>query len=209
MRTSWVCPGPMPRPRLRAMPAHEPTDAPEPMHRHGSVFLRPAERDDVPLFVRWLSDARTTRTLALRSPLSIAMEEGWFARLLERHGSEIWHFVICRVADGRPVGALDLHEIDLVNGSAGVGIVIGDPADTNQGYGSDALRALIAFGFGELRLERIWLDVYAFNERARHVYERVGFVHEGTFRKGLYRDGRYHDVHRMAILREEWAASGT
>ena len=176
------------------------------MLAHGSVHLRPAEREDLPLFVRWLGDARTTRTLAIRSPLSLALEEGWFERLLDRHGRDHWHFVICRTVDGRPVGAMDLHEIDYVNGSAGLGIMIGDPADTNQGYGSDALRALIAFGFGELRLERIWLDVYDFNARARHVYERVGFVEEGVLRHALYRDGAFHDDHRMAILRDEWAA---
>ena len=177
------------------------------MLAHGSVHLRPAEREDLPLFVRWLGDARTTQTLAIRSPLSLALEEGWFERLLEHHGRDHWHFVICRTADGRPVGAMDLHEIDHVNGSAGLGIMIGDPADTNQGYGSDALRALIAFGFGQLRLERIWLDVYDFNARARHVYERVGFVEEGILRHALFRDGAFHDDHRMAILREEWAAS--
>ena len=184
----------------------EPRDGYEPMLAHGSVLLRPAEREDLPLFVRWLGDARTTRTLAIRSPLSLALEEGWFERLLDRHGRDHWHFVICRTVDGRPVGAMDLHEVDHVNGSAGLGIMIGDPADTNQGYGSDALRALIAFGFGELRLERIWLDVYDFNARARHVYERVGFVEEGVLRHALYRDGAFHDDHRMAILREEWAA---
>ena len=176
------------------------------MIAYGSVFLRPAEREDVPLFVRWLSDVRTTRTLALRSPLSLALEEGWFARLLERHGNDLWHFVICSADDLRPVGALDLHEVSLVDGSAGLGIVIGDPADTNQGFGSDALRALLGFGFGQLRLERIWLDVYDYNERARRVYERVGFAHEGTLRHALFREGRFHDVHRMSILRDEGAA---
>jgi len=182
-------------------------DRPEPMIESGSVFLRPAEREDLPLFVRWLADARTTRTLAIRSPLGLALEEGWFERLLGQHGREMWHFVICRKADSRPVGALDLHDIQLVNGSASLGILIGDPADTNQGYGSDGLRALLGFGFGELRLERIWLDVYDYNERARRVYERVGFVHEGTLRHALWRDGAFRDVHRMAILREEWAAT--
>jgi len=192
------------------MPAPQPPDPsgdrPQPMIASGSVFLRPAERSDLPLFVRWLTDARTTRTLALRSPLSLALEEGWFERLLEQHGRDVWHFVICRTADGRPLGGIDLHDIQLVNGSASLGIAIGDPADTNQGYGSDALRALLGFGFGELRLERIWLDVYDYNERARRVYERVGFVLEGTLRHALWRDGAFRDVLRMAILREEWAA---
>ncbi len=41
------------------------------------------------------------------------------------------------------------------------------------------LRALLGFGFGMVRLERIWLDVYDMNPGARRVYERVGFVHEG------------------------------
>jgi RimJ/RimL family protein N-acetyltransferase len=173
------------------------------------VHLRPAEREDLPLFVRWLSDARTTQYLALRSPLSQALEERWFEDLLDHHGRDRWHFVICRIEDGRPVGSLDLHLLDLRDGSAGVGIVIGDPADTGQGYGSDALTALLDFGFSELRLERLWLDVYDFNERGRHVYERLGFVHEATFRHGVFQGGRYADVHRMGILRDEWSARQT
>ena len=180
-------------------------DAPLPMLRGRLVYLRPAERSDIPLFVQWLSDARTTRNLALRSPLSVALEERWFDDLLEHHGRDQWHFVVCLLADGRPVGSLDLHEIDLTSGGGGLGIQVGDPADRSKGYGGDALRVLIDFAFDQLRLERVWLDVYATNPDARRLYERVGFVHEATFRHGVYRGGRYEDVDRLAILRAEWA----
>jgi RimJ/RimL family protein N-acetyltransferase len=171
------------------------------------VFLRPGERADIPLFVRWLSDARTAEHLAIRSPIGQAMEERWFEDMLDHHGRDRWFFVIARLEDDRPVGSIDLNVLDLTNGSAGVGIMIGDPADTSQGYGSDAIRALLGFGFGELRLERIWLDVYDDNARARHVYEKLGFIQEATFRRGLFRHGRYIDVHRMAMLRDEWSAA--
>ena len=177
------------------------------MLSHGSVYLRPAERDDLPRFVQWLSDARTSRTLALISPLSQALEERWFDQLLEQQGRDRWHFVICLLADDRALGAIELFDYDPRNGSAGLGIVIGAPDDTGHGHGSDALRALIDFGFGELRLERIWLDVYDDNERAHRVYRRVGFVHEGTLRHAAYRAGAHHDVHRMAILRDDWSAA--
>jgi RimJ/RimL family protein N-acetyltransferase len=180
-------------------------DMPERILRGRLVYLRPAERDDIPFFVRWLSDARTTGFLALRSPIGLAMEERWFEELLDHHGRDRWFFVICRLEDDRPVGSLDLHEIGPTSGGAGLGIVIGDPADTSQGYGSDALRVLLDFGFGELRLERMWLEVFEFNERARHVYERLGFLHEATFRHAFFHGGRYVDLQRMAILREEWA----
>ena len=178
---------------------------PERILRGRLVYLRPAERDDIPFFVRWLSDARTTGFLALRSPIGLAMEERWFEELLDHHGRDRWFFVICRLEDDRPVGSLDLHEIGPTSGGAGLGIVIGDPADTSKGYGSDALRVLLDFGFGELRLERMWLEVFEFNERARHVYERLGFLHEATFRHAFFHGGRYLDLQRMAILREEWA----
>src|SRR4051812_238530 len=183
----------------------QPGGAPVPMHRGRLVYLRPAERTDVPTFVRWLSDERTTRNLALRSPIGLAMEERWFDDLLDHHGRDRWMFVMCRLADDRPVGSLDLHEVDATNGGAGLGIVVGDAADRSQGYGADAIGALLDFAFDELRLERVWLDVYAANADARRLYERIGFVHEATFRHGVYRAGRYDDVHRMAILRSEWA----
>lgn len=181
-------------------------DRPVPLIRGRLVYLRPAERRDIPLFVAWLSDARTTEHLALRSPIGQAMEEHWFEDQLEHHGRDRWFFVICRLVDDRPVGSIDLNDVDATNGGAGLGIAIGDPLDTSQGYGSDAMATLLDFGFGQLRLVRIWLDVYADNARARHVYERLGFVGEAVFRRALFRDGQYHDVHRMAILSEEWAA---
>ena len=83
-------------------------------------------------------------------------------------------------------------------------ISIGDPADTGHGYGTDAMRAIVGWAFDMLRLERIWLDVYAFNPRARVVYERLGFVHEGTSRHGAFRFGEYVDLDLMSILAGEW-----
>ena len=99
---------------------------------------------------------------------------------------------------------LDLHEVDYTNGGAGLGIQVGDPADRGQGYGGDALNVLVDFAFEQLRLERVWLDVYETNPDARRLYERVGFVHEATFRHGVFRAGGYEDVQRLAILRSEW-----
>ena len=57
-------------------------------HRHlirgERVYLRPAERNDIPLFVRWLNDAETASFLSMRAPMSIAAEEEWFEQLLGR-----------------------------------------------------------------------------------------------------------------------------
>ena len=182
-----------------------PADGRLPILRGERIYLRAGERTDIPTWVRWFNDRRTTRTLIFLGPMGTASEEGWFTQMLEHQGNDRWFFVISRLEDDRSVGSIDLHGVDYRNGSSSLGIVIGDPADTGHGYGSDALRTLLTFGFDQLRLERIELEVYDFNERARRMYERVGFVHEGTSRHALYSDGAFHDVHRMSVLREEWA----
>ena len=188
-----------------------PDEQPPPLHsapilRAERIYLRPAERTDLPLFVRWLADAETKRHLALRSPLSQAMEQKWFEQAVERQGRDQYHFVICLIGDGRPIGAADLRELNLEDGHAAFGIVIGEKDEWNRGYGTEALNAICDFGFGQLRLERIELDVYAPNMRAQRSYEKAGFRLEGTLRHGHFADGEFLDVLRMALLRDEWLA---
>jgi RimJ/RimL family protein N-acetyltransferase len=66
-------------------------------------------------------------------------------------------------------------------------------------------RAVVSYGFAELNLHRIELDVLATNARAIHLYERLGFRREGTLRDAQFRGGVYIDLVLMAILEREWA----
>ena len=189
------------------MPNGEPTSPPPmPALRGEKVFLRPAERDDLELFVRWFADAEMTRYLATNVPFSMAMEERWFDSMLEKQGKGSYHFVICLLADGRPIGTTGFQHVDQENGSAAFGIGIGEKGEWNRGYGTDALRTMCDFGFGQLRLERIELDVYEPNRSAQRSYEKAGFVTEGTLRHAHFAEGRHWDVLRMSLLREEWEA---
>lgn len=179
---------------------------PVPLIRGERVFLRPAEREDLPRFVRWLNDAENAQYLAIRSPLSLPLEEKWFETMLSAQGKSDYHFVICRRDDEMPIGTIGLHRIGWENGDAAVGIAIGERAFQDQGLGTDAMNALVDFAFGELRFERLELDVYAFNARAERSYLKVGFTREGTMREAHLHHGTHVDVHRMSILREEWDA---
>lgn len=180
------------------------TDTPSPVIRGRHVYLRPAERSDLATFVRWFADAEVARNLALRAPFSQAMEEGWFERTVAAQGTSDYHFVICLRADGRPIGTIGLHGLDWENGSAEFGIAIGEKAEWNKGFGTDALNAICDFGFGELRLERIQLHVYTGNDAARRSYEKAGFRMEGTLRHARFDRGEHRDVHLMSLLRDEW-----
>jgi RimJ/RimL family protein N-acetyltransferase len=169
------------------------------------VYLRPLEPEDAETVHRWYEDTRV-QTLMGDPPRSLAFRRQRYDAAAKEDGADVFRFMICRLDDDRPVGRVDLFEIDRQNGSAAFGITIGDPADWGQGMGSDAINALVDFAFGQLRLERVWLDTSHDNTRAQTTYERCGFVREGVLRHSWFQDGEWLDDIRMALLREEWLA---
>jgi RimJ/RimL family protein N-acetyltransferase len=169
------------------------------------VYLRPMEPEDVVLVHRWQQDADFRRLLG-DPPRSQAARRQAFEELLPEQGKSVYSFVICRLEDDRAVGRTDLFEIDLDAGSAAFGIGIGDAHDRGRGYGTDAVKALVDFAFGELRLERVWLGTDEENVAAQRAYERAGFTVEGRLRRAYVDRGRLIDEVRMSMLRAEWQA---
>jgi len=174
---------------------------------HGErVFLRPFERSDAEIYQRWRSDARPMVLAGYpdRAPLSLAQAEKRIEDATANVGRDEYLFAICLLSDERPIGETSLFQVDRLNGSAMLGIFIGEAAEWGKGYGTDAVNALVDFGFAELRLERIALNVWTENHRAIRAYQKAGFVHEGTLRHDRYEHGAYTDGHVMSMLRDEW-----
>jgi len=97
------------------------------------------------------------------------------------------------------VGEVVLNDWDEGNRSCGFRALIG-ATGRGRGLGTEATRLIVEHGLTTMGLHRISLEVYDFNPRARRVYEKVGFVHEGTGREALLFDGEWIDVHYMAII---------
>jgi len=173
--------------------------------RGDRLYLRPLDAEDLDRCLRWMNDPELTQYLGRKTPMSREMEKEWLAKQYEDEGST--NFAIVLNDGDRHIGNCGLDSADFMNGSASLGIFIGEPDARSQGYGTDAVRLLLAYGFGELNLHRIYLTVFSFNDRAQRAYEKAGFVTEGTRRQDYYRHGRYHDTHIMGILRSEWEAT--
>ena len=167
------------------------------------VFLRPFEKTDAAVYHRWRVDADVAELAGLPLPLSLGEVEH---RIAEKDAEGTHAFLICLLADERPIGEGLLFDVDRRNGSAQLGIFIGEKDEWGRGYGTDAVNALVDFGFASLRLERVWLEVWTENARALRAYQKAGFVHEGTLRHDRYEGGRFTDGHVMSIVRDEWLA---
>jgi RimJ/RimL family protein N-acetyltransferase len=166
------------------------------------VRLRAREPEDEPLLYRWFNDPEVTRHLTIRYPLSHSAERAFIERVSDV-GYNNASFGVETLSDSRLIGGIGLEHVSPENRSAELGIALGDKTYWNGGYGTDAMRVLCRFGFEQMNLHRIELDVYADNVRAIRVYEKVGFKHEGTRRQALYKYGAYHDVLLMGLLEGE------
>jgi RimJ/RimL family protein N-acetyltransferase len=182
-----------------------PTGKPNPLLRGERVYLRAIEPADAELVHRWYEHADTARLMG-EWPRSLARRRADAESAAAEAGRDWFAFIICLLADDRPVGRADVFAIDKHNGSAGFGLAIGEHAVRGTGLGTDAVNAIVDFCFGQLRLERVWLVTDSVNLRAQHVYEKAGFVHEGRLRRAFYQDGTFQDDIRMAMLRSEWEA---
>jgi RimJ/RimL family protein N-acetyltransferase len=167
--------------------------------------LRAVTGDDLQRFVEWFNDPEITRGLSRISPLNIEEERRWFEGSNEKDIFER-PLAIDALHNGVwvHIGSCGFFNHDPVAHQAELGIVIGDKRYWDQGLGTEAMRLLLEYGFQTLNFRRITLRVLEFNQRARKVYERAGFVLEGRLRQDAFRQGKYWDTLVMSILRSEW-----
>jgi RimJ/RimL family protein N-acetyltransferase len=165
------------------------------------VRLRAREPSDEPYHNAWFNDPDVLRFLGRRYPVSHAQS----LSMLEpdpRYGWSIG-FTIETLVEGDPIGQVFLGSGSAEDRSADLGISIGDKSRWGGGYGTDAILAVCRFGFEMMHLHRIELGVYVENERARHVYERIGFRTEACRRQAYFKEGAYHDALIMGLLEGE------
>lgn len=170
------------------------------MIRGEQVILRATERADLPNYVVWLNDERVLEYFGRFLPMSLSQEECWYEGMLADDS-------VCNFAveyEGKHIGGAGFSNIDGRIQSAEVGLFIGLPELWDRGLGYDILHTLLKFGFEQMNLNRIALRVFEENKRAVHLYEKVGFQHEGRWRQADFRHGRYHDTLWMSVLRHEW-----
>lgn len=172
------------------------------------VLLRPVVVTDAPGLVELLNDPEARRLTGTHTRVPSEAEreraEQWYASRAEQTG-RLDLAVVERSSDGY-VGEAVLNELDPDNRSCGFRIALVGPRVFGRGFGTEATRLVLAHAFQTVGVHRVELEVFEFNPRARHVYEQVGFVHEGTKRQALHWHGEWVDTHIMAILADDWAA---
>lgn len=167
------------------------------------IYLSPMNLEDAEIFAKWQNDLEVTNALGNSTGvMSLENEKEWLKNNIDKHV-----YAIVTLEDDRLIGNCGFQVLDQARRCGEIAIYIGDEEYRNKGYGTEALKLLLDFGFDYLNLQNVILKVFSFNERAIRCYKKVGFKEIGKRRQSYYLKGTYYDELYMDILREEYGVN--
>lgn len=170
----------------------------KPVLRGRLVTLRPLNVEDASAIFASMEDAETMRLTGTQQQFTLPQIEAFCRAVVD--ADDRADYAITLGDDPAYIGEVVLNNIDWTNRTASFRIALAGQRYFGHGYGSEATRLMLDYGFRHLNLHRIELEVYDFNPRAQRVYEKAGFVREGVRRDVLLWDGVYHSAIVMSVL---------
>jgi RimJ/RimL family protein N-acetyltransferase len=171
-----------------------------------TVALGPMTRELIPTYHRWVNDFMVeSYGGAVARPATLDAVETEVERLTRAHDRV--HFTIFEQPTLRAIGWVNLRDIELEHRTATLGISINEATLWGRGYGTEATTLIVDYGFNVLGIHNIMLDTFSSNERAIHVYRKVGFREVGRRRESYRIGAKVFDIVLMEILSTEFKSA--
>lgn len=165
------------------------------------LHIRPITPEDTEKIVAWRNKDFVRKNFIYQQPFTVEGHKAWLKEQVEP--GHVAQFIIC-LADGREIGSVYLRDIDREAGTAEYGVFIGEEDALGKGFGTRAAAQMLDYGFGTLRLERIFLRLLEDNGRAEKSYEKAGFRRIEGKRERVCLEQGTRDVLFMEIGRGAW-----
>jgi len=170
----------------------------------GKIRLRPLSQNDLKLKVNWINDPEVSKYLHYELPLRLNKTRKWFENIADDKSR--YDFTI-ETKDKKAIGLIGFIGINYTHKTAEFYIAIGEKTFWNKGYATQALSALVKWGFGELKLEKIWAITRKYNFASIALMHKIGFQIEGILRKEKNVGNIREDVYRLGLLKKEFKSS--
>lgn len=176
----------------------------KPTLRGSKVLLRPLSPADLEPYLELLNDPEGQKLTGSHGTFTREVASGWLQSLATKEDRV--DLAIVRLETDTLIGEVVINMLNTIDRSANLRIALGPAPHRGLGFGTEAILLITTWAFEALPLHRLSLEVFEFNPRAAHVYEKVGFVREGVLRQCLFWEGAYYDAIVMSILKPEHEA---
>ena len=115
-------------------------------------------------------------------------------------------FIIQRLEDEKPIGAAGLLYINWITRAADFSFYIGENNlyIDEEGYAEDAASLLIDYGFKNLNLHKIWMELYEFDTKKIDFFtNKFQFIKDGVLRDNCFENGKYYNSMIISLLRNK------
>ncbi len=170
-----------------------------------TVLLGPPHREVLPLWAKWDNDlALSILSGDPARPRAVEATEAEY-ELYSKGARPDWAlFVIYERATLRPIGIVELTDINPTHRTALFGIRIGEADCWGKGYGTETTFLVLDYAFRALGLHNVMLDPFAYNERAIRSYEKANFKEIGRRRQAHRVGGHAYDIVLMDCLASDF-----
>jgi len=172
----------------------------------GTVFLegdktslRLVEEEDVEFLRDGVNHPGVRKYMGNRRPKNLEDEKEFFEEVVS--SPESVNLLICR-KDER-AGIITLEPTNKVDKVAQIGIWL-HPKHHGNGYGTEASKILVDYGFKQLNYNKIFARVHKDNKASSSIWKKLGFRKEGDLKQHTFSQGEYKDVIYYGILGDEW-----
>ncbi|WP_253905578.1 GNAT family N-acetyltransferase [Bacillus sp. THAF10] len=173
-----------------------------PMLRTERLQLRNLSMKDSDTIYAYFSQPEMTRFYGME-PFQTKLDADKFIKDFLDDYTNLYRWGIVEKESGKLIGTCGFHAISDKHARAEIGYEIDLPY-WGKGYATEAITAIIHYGFDSMKYNRIGANVYPENISSRKVLEKVGFTHEGLLRGYLYQGGVYHDANVFSILKKDF-----
>lgn len=168
------------------------------------LVLRKLTREDIPVYyARLAGSGEVTQYMLFQPHQDLSESEASIAKALRRYEEGRFYRWGIELPGSGLIGMIDLLAFDEDTESCSFAYMLGAEF-WGKGYGTEALKAVLDFGFREMELEMIHADHFAENVASGLVMRKVGMQYVGTTPGKYEKNGRKYDAPRYEITREQW-----
>jgi len=169
--------------------------------KQSKIQFRSIRESDLMLLQKWRNSNKIFPYNAQFFLLNLENQKKWFIEQKKSNSSKM--FIV--TFKNKPIGVCGLIHLDDENKTADVAIIIGETQFHGKGFGKKILQKLIIYGFNKLNLNRIGADIFEFNKISENLFFDLNFIFEGTLRKSLWRNGKWWNINKFSVLKNEFS----
>lgn len=168
-----------------------------------NIYLRALEPEDLEFIYAIENDENIWEVSNTITPYSKFL----IRQYLENAHQDIYEakqlrLAICKKNTSEAIGLIDLFDFDAKNKRAGVGIIIQNETDRNNGFGKEALQLMIDFGFGQLQLHQLFANIGTENKASLKLFTTFGFVEIGVKKDWNFTNNAFHDEAVFQLIKK-------